>query len=78
LGEKGVEERKLRGTAFVIGILQILIPSFQKHMLMLLMLQLFLDVGLEKNLGVGFGKRFTSRIWEIVLGEMKRTVMIFR
>jgi len=24
------------------------------------------------------GKRFTSQIWEIVLGEMKRTVMTFR
>lgn len=58
MGDKSVEEGKLRGAAFVIGILQMLILSFQKHMLMLLVSQLFLDVGLEKSLGVGFEKLF--------------------
>lgn len=58
MGDKSVEERRLRAAAFVIGILQMLILSFQKHMFMLLVSQLFLDDGLEKSLGVGFGKLF--------------------
>lgn len=58
MGDKSVEEGKLRGAAFVIGILQMRILSFQKHMLMLLVSQLFLDIGLEKSLGVGFEKLF--------------------